>query len=29
VHARATDERGRVQPAAGRNRIHTINVVVA
>jgi sulfane dehydrogenase subunit SoxC len=28
VHVRATDERGRVQPAAGRNRIHTIDVVV-
>lgn len=29
LHARATDERGRTQPAAGRNRIHTIGVVVA
>jgi DMSO/TMAO reductase YedYZ molybdopterin-dependent catalytic subunit len=29
LHARATDERGRVQPAAGRNRIHTISVAVA
>ncbi len=29
LHARATDERGRVQPLAGRNRIHTISVVVA
>ena len=29
LKARATDERGRTQPAAGRNRIHTINVVVA
>src|SRR5688572_7555484 len=28
LHARATDERGRVQPAAGRNRIHTIGVAV-
>jgi len=28
VQARATDERGRVQPAAGRNRIHTISVSV-
>jgi DMSO/TMAO reductase YedYZ molybdopterin-dependent catalytic subunit len=28
VHARATDSRGRVQPAAGRNRIHTIGVAV-
>ena len=26
LQARATDERGRVQPAAGRNRIHTISV---
>jgi len=28
VRARATDARGRVQPAAGRNRIHTIGVAV-
>jgi DMSO/TMAO reductase YedYZ molybdopterin-dependent catalytic subunit len=28
LHARATDERGRTQPAAGRNRIHIINVTV-
>ena len=29
LHARATDERGRVQPAAGRNRIHIISVTAA
>jgi DMSO/TMAO reductase YedYZ molybdopterin-dependent catalytic subunit len=29
LHARATDERGRMQPAAGRNRIHIISVTVA
>jgi DMSO/TMAO reductase YedYZ molybdopterin-dependent catalytic subunit len=29
LHARATDERARVQPATGRNRIHTISVAVA
>jgi sulfane dehydrogenase subunit SoxC len=29
LHVRATDERARVQPAAGRNRIHTIGVAVA
>jgi DMSO/TMAO reductase YedYZ molybdopterin-dependent catalytic subunit len=29
VHARATDGRGRTQPAAGRNRIHTITVTIA
>jgi DMSO/TMAO reductase YedYZ molybdopterin-dependent catalytic subunit len=29
LHVRGTDERGRVQPATGRNRIHTINVAVA
>ena len=29
LHVRAVDERGRMQPAAGRNRIHTINVTVA
>lgn len=29
LHARATDERGRTQPATGRNRIHTLGVVVA
>jgi DMSO/TMAO reductase YedYZ molybdopterin-dependent catalytic subunit len=29
LHSRATDERGRVQPSAGRNRIHSINVAVA
>jgi DMSO/TMAO reductase YedYZ molybdopterin-dependent catalytic subunit len=29
IQARAVDERGRTQPAAGRNRIHTINVAVA
>jgi sulfane dehydrogenase subunit SoxC len=29
LHVRATDEHGRVQPAAGRNRIHTIDVTVA
>lgn len=29
LHARATDERARVQPTAGRNRIHTISVSVA
>jgi hypothetical protein len=29
LQARATDELGRVQPAAGRNRIHTVNVAVA
>jgi sulfane dehydrogenase subunit SoxC len=29
VHARATDERGRVQPLTGRNRIHTISVAAA
>lgn len=28
LHARATDSQKRVQPPAGRNRIHTINVVV-
>jgi sulfane dehydrogenase subunit SoxC len=28
LRARATDECGRVQPAAGRNRIHTISVAV-
>lgn len=28
LHARATDSQGRVQPAAGRNRIHTICVAV-
>ena len=28
-HVRATDERGRVQPTTGRNRIHTIDVIVA
>jgi DMSO/TMAO reductase YedYZ molybdopterin-dependent catalytic subunit len=28
LHARASDERGRTQPATGRNRIHTIGVVV-
>jgi|SRR5215470_6153289 len=28
LHARATDSQNRVQPSAGRNRIHTINVVV-
>jgi DMSO/TMAO reductase YedYZ molybdopterin-dependent catalytic subunit len=29
LHARATDSQGRVQPAAGRNRIHMISVAVA
>jgi sulfane dehydrogenase subunit SoxC len=29
LHVRATDEHARVQPAAGRNRIHTISVTVA
>lgn len=29
LHVRATDEHARVQPSAGRNRIHTISVVVA
>lgn len=29
LHVRATDEHARVQPAVGRNRIHTINVTVA
>jgi sulfane dehydrogenase subunit SoxC len=29
LHVRATDERGRTQPATGRNRIHTISVHVA
>jgi len=29
VCARATDEHGRVQPTAGRNRVHAIDVVVA
>ena len=29
LHARATDEHGRVQPSAGRNRVHSINVAVA
>ena len=29
LHARATDSQGRVQPAAGRNRIHIISVAVA
>jgi sulfane dehydrogenase subunit SoxC len=29
VHARATDEGGRVQPPTGRNRIHTISVAAA
>ncbi|HEX3176473.1 MAG TPA: molybdopterin-dependent oxidoreductase [Methylomirabilota bacterium] len=29
VHARAADARGRVQPAAGRNRTHSISVAVA
>lgn len=29
LHARATDERGRVQPTAGRNRIHIISVTAA
>jgi sulfane dehydrogenase subunit SoxC len=29
IHVRATDERGRSQPDAGRNRIHVINVNVA
>lgn len=29
LHVRATDERARVQPATGRNRIHTISVAVA
>jgi sulfane dehydrogenase subunit SoxC len=28
LHARATDERKRAQPPTGRNRIHTIHVVV-
>jgi DMSO/TMAO reductase YedYZ molybdopterin-dependent catalytic subunit len=28
VHVRATDEHGRVQPSAGRNRIHSISVVI-
>ncbi len=28
LHARATDSQGRVQPAAGRNRIHIISVAV-
>jgi DMSO/TMAO reductase YedYZ molybdopterin-dependent catalytic subunit len=28
LHVRATDERGRTQPAAGRNRIHIISVTV-
>jgi DMSO/TMAO reductase YedYZ molybdopterin-dependent catalytic subunit len=28
LRARATDERGRTQPAVGRNRIHTISVAV-
>jgi DMSO/TMAO reductase YedYZ molybdopterin-dependent catalytic subunit len=27
LHVRATDERARVQPAVGRNRIHTISIV--
>lgn len=29
LHARATDSHGRVQPAAGRNRIHVVSVAVA
>jgi sulfane dehydrogenase subunit SoxC len=29
LHVRAADERERVQPSAGRNRIHSINVAVA
>lgn len=29
LHVRAGDERGRTQPATGRNRIHTISVSVA
>lgn len=29
LQARATDERGRVQPSAGRNRIHSISVTIA
>ena len=29
LHARATDETGRVQPSTGRNRIHTVGIVVA
>jgi len=29
LHVRAVDERGRTQPTAGRNRIHTISVAVA
>lgn len=29
LHVRAADERGRTQPVAGRNRIHTISVSVA
>jgi hypothetical protein len=28
LHARATDARGRTQPAAGRNRIHIVSVTV-
>ena len=28
LQVRATDERGRTQPTAGRNRLHTVNVVV-
>ena len=29
IHARATDARGRTQPGAGRNRIHTITITIA
>jgi DMSO/TMAO reductase YedYZ molybdopterin-dependent catalytic subunit len=29
VHARAVDARGRTQPGAGRNRIHTITITIA
>jgi hypothetical protein len=28
LECRATDERGRTQPPAGRNRIHAVNVTV-
>jgi len=29
IRARATDVRGRVQPASGRNSVHSVNVIVA
>ena len=29
LHVRATDDRGRTQPATGRNRVHTITVCVS